>query len=412
MTGAPDLSPAPASPSLGARAVIYATILLDAIGMGLIYPLMPDLMARVGAPDLGAAAVQGGLLLTAYAAMQFLFAPIMGGLSDAFGRRPVLIAALATLALDYVVMALATSYGLLLVGRIISGIAGASYVTANAYLADITPPGQRAARFGLVGATFGLGFITGPAIGGLLAGGGVSLPFWTAAALAALNVVLALFVLPESLPPARRRALTRRDFNPFAALLAAARLPGLALPLGLYFIFKLTNAAYPTLWSFWTREAFGWSAAMIGASFAIYGIGAMVSQGLMLPRLVSRLGHRRTMALALVAGITAFVGIGAGPPEALVLVAIPLASVSDIFAPTAAAWMSQGVAEDRQGVLQGVLAALSSLAAMLAPLAATPLFRAFTGPEAAHQMPGAPFLAAAVLLAMTLPLLGRLRGRP
>jgi len=398
-------------PPRAALLFILATILIDAIGIGIIFPLMPDLMERVGAGDTASGAIWGGILLAAYAAMQFVFAPIVGGLSDAFGRKPVLIAALATLAVDYVIMALATTFWVLLLGRLLAGAAGATYITATAYLADISPPEKRAANFGLIGAAFGVGFVMGPALGGVLAAWHVTAPFWVAAGFAAANVALGLLVLPESLSPARRRRFTRRDFNPFRAILDAFRLPGLALPLGLLFVFELANMVYPALWSFWAREVFGWTAAAIGLSFAAYGAGVAFTQGAVLPFLVPRIGDYRTLLFAGIAAIVALFGLGFTTAAWIVFALVPIACLSDMFPPTITAMMSNVVAEDRQGLLQGVIAALGSIAAILGPLIATPLFRVFAADNAPLYLPGMPFLAAGVLLLAAFPALLALNPR-
>ncbi len=382
---------------------ILATILIDAVGVGIIFPLMPDLMARVGAGDTASGAIWGGILMAAYAAMQFVFAPIVGGLSDAVGRKPVLLVALAMLSVDYVIMALAETFWLLLLGRALAGAAGATYITATAYLADISPPEKRAANFGLIGATFGVGFVMGPALGGLLASWHVTAPFWVAAALSAAAAVFGLAVLPESLATARRRRFTRADLNPFRAILEALRLPGLALPLLVLFIFEFANMVYPVLWAFWTREAFGWTAALIGTSFAAYGIGVAITQGAVLPFLIPRIGEFRTLILGAVAAIVALVGLGLTPVAWIVFALIPVACLSDMVPPTATAMMSNRVAQDRQGLLQGVIAALGSISAVVAPLVVTPLFHAFAAPDAALYMPGVPFLAAGGLLLLALP---------
>lgn len=384
-------------------AFILATILIDAIGVGIIFPLMPDLMARVGAGDTASGAVWGGVLMAGYAAMQFVFAPIVGGLSDAYGRRPVLILALVTLAVDYVIMALAQTFWLLLIGRLIAGAAGATYITATAYLADISPPEKRAANFGLIGATFGVGFVMGPAVGGILAAWHITAPFWVAAALSAVAAMFGLIALPESLPATRRRRFTRADLNPFRAIIHAFRLPGLALPLLVLFVFEFANMVYPVLWAFWTREAFGWTAALIGTSFATYGIGVAITQGAVLPALIPRIGEFRTLMLGAVAAIAALVGLGLTPVAWIVFALIPIACLSDMVPPTATAMMSNLVAEDRQGLLQGVIASLGSVAAVIAPLVVTPLFHAFAAPDAAVYLPGMPFLAAGGLLFAMLP---------
>ncbi len=403
MTDAPG-TPAPTAAARRALFFILATILLDAVGVGLIFPMMPDLMARVGAGETTASgAVWAGVLMSAYAGMQFLFAPIVGGLSDAFGRRPVLVAALATLAVDYVIMALAGTFWVLLVGRVLAGIAGATYITATAYIADITPPEKRATNFGLIGATFGIGFVMGPALGGLLAAWHITAPFWVAAVVSAVGAGFGFLMLPESLAPEKRRRFLRTDLNPFGAIIGAFRLPGLALPLMLLFTFEFANMVYPTLWAFWTREAYGWSAALIGGSLAFYGVGVAFAQGVVLPALIPRIGEYRTLIFAAVTGIFALVALGLTPPAMLVFALIPISCLADMLPPTATAMMSNLVAEDRQGVLQGVIASLGSIAAVVAPLIVTPLFRVFAAPDARLYLPGMPFLAAGGLLIVVFP---------
>ncbi len=294
----------------GAIWFILATILLDAVGIGIVFPIMPDLMERVGATNTADGAFWGGILMASYAAMQFLFAPIIGGISDSLGRRPVLLLALVALAVDYVVMALATTFWWLLLGRVLAGIAGATYITATAYLADISKPEERAANFGLIGATFGIGFVMGPAIGGLVAGIHITAPFWLAAVLATLNVAFGLFLLPESLAPEKRRAFTKRDLNPFGSILDAFRLPGLVLPLVLIFAFEFANMVYPTLWAFWTREVFGWGTALIGISLASYGIAVAFTQGVVMRFMLPKLGEYRTLIFSIICAIAAFVAFG------------------------------------------------------------------------------------------------------
>ena len=230
--------------------IILATLMIDGIGVGIVFPIMPDLMERVGAANTAEGALWGGVLMSAYAAAMFLFGPIVGSLSDAFGRRPVLIAALATLTVDYVIMAMAGSLWVLLIGRVVAGMAGATYITATAYIADIAKPEERGAAFGMIGAAFGLGFVLGPALGGISSGWHITAPFWIAAALAGLNVGFGLFALPESLKPENRRPFGRRDLNPFATIARAFLIPGLAIPLICLFVFEFANMVYPTLWAF------------------------------------------------------------------------------------------------------------------------------------------------------------------
>ena len=393
---------------------ILATLVIDAIGVGIVFPILPDLMARVGAETTGQGALWGGILLSAYAAAQFIFAPIVGGLSDAYGRKPVLLAALAFLAVDYVIMALAGSLWLLILGRTLAGLAGATYVTATAYIADITPREGRAARFGMIGAAFGIGFVLGPALGGVAAEVHVTAPFWLAAGMAAVNVVFGLFVLPESLAPEKRRAFGARDLNPFGTIAAAFRMPGLAIPLVCIFVFEFANLVYPTLWAFWGREMFGWSALVIGLSLSAYGILLALAQIVVMPVAVRILGEYRLAIWGLLVSAVSLVGFGFASVIWAVAILLPMAALTDLVPATLTAIAANAADEDRQGMVQGVIAALASVAAAVAPLVFTPVFDWFTGPEAGIYLPGAPFLLAAVLVLAILPLAVRqaARGAP
>jgi DHA1 family tetracycline resistance protein-like MFS transporter len=388
---------------------ILATLMIDAIGIGIVFPIMPDLMDRVGAVGAGQGALWGGILLASYAAAQFVFAPIVGSISDAYGRKPVLLAALAFLALDYVIMALADSFWLLLLGRTLAGLAGATYITATAYVSDITPREGRAARFGLIGAAFGLGFVLGPALGGVAAAWHITAPFWLAAGLAAANVAFGLFVLPESLKPAHRRPFGARDLNPFGTILRAFRVPGLAIPLICLGLFEFANMVYVTLWSFWGREVFGWSTLVIGLSLSAYGILAALSQVFVMPRAIAVLGERRLMLVGLALSFLAFAGFGVTTALWAVAILLPLSALTDLVPPTLTAMAANSVAEDRQGMVQGVIAALSSLAAVLAPLVFTPVFGFFVSDTAPLYWPGAPFALSALMVAVILPVAWRQR---
>jgi len=387
---------------------ILATLLIDAIGIGLVFPIMPDLMMRVGAGDTGQGSVWGGVLMAAYAGAQFLFAPAVGSLSDAIGRKPVLLAAMALLALDYVIMALAGTFAWLLIGRLMAGMAGATYITATAYIADISKPTERAASFGLIGAAFGIGFVLGPAIGGLAATVHVTAPFWLAAALSAVNVVFGLIVLPESLPKERRRPFGRRDINPFGAIGDAFRVPGLAIPLICIFIFEFANMVYPALWAFWTEEVFGWDALLRGLTLALYGVLVALVQGVIMPQAIRRFGEHGTIMLALVVALVGAIGFGFTGSVLGLVIFLALASLSDLAPPTLTAIAANRVAEDRQGLVQGVIASLGSIAAVVAPILMTLLFQIFVAPETGIYMPGAPFLFAALLIAAILPLAWRM----
>jgi len=382
--------------------------MIDAIGVGIVFPIMPDLMARVGAASTAEGALWGGIMMSAYAAAMFLFGPIVGSLSDAFGRRPVLIAALVTLALDYAIMAMAQTYWLLLVGRIVAGMAGATYITATAYISDITPPEKRGPAFGMIGAAFGIGFVLGPALGGVASGLSITAPFWIAAGLSALNVVFGLFFLPESLQPQNRRAFGKRDLNPFATIANALVIPGLAVPLFCIFAFEFANMVYPTLWAFWGREVFGWDGFTIGLTLSAYGVLIAVVQAGVLPQMTKRIGERRTLLCAMAAAVVGFVGFGFSTVTVAVALVLPLAALSDMAPPLLTAFAANRVGDDQQGLVQGVIASLSSVAAVLAPLVMTGTFERFVDGHGLY-FAGAPFILSAVIAVAIFPLVARLR---
>lgn len=386
---------------------ILATLLIDAIGVGIVFPIMPDLMDRVGAGSTAAGAFWGGIMMSAYAAAMFLFGPIIGSLSDAYGRKPILIAALATLTIDYVIMALAETYWVLLVGRILAGVAGATYITATAYIADIAKPEERGAAFGMIGAAFGIGFVFGPALGGIASAWHITAPFWIAAALSALNVAFGLFVLPESLKPENRRPFGRRDLNPFGTIARSFAVPGLAIPLICIFVFEFANMVYPALWAFWGREVFGWDGFTIGLTLSAYGILIAVVQAGILPRMTRRLGDYRTLLIATVCAVIGMLGFGSAGAVWAVAVFLPIAALSDMAPPLMTAFAANRVGEDQQGLVQGVIASLTSVAAVVAPLALTGVFERFVSGDLIY-LPGAPFFVAALLVVAIVPLILRL----
>jgi DHA1 family tetracycline resistance protein-like MFS transporter len=389
---------------------ILITLMIDAIGIGIVFPIMPDLMDRVGAQTTAEGAFWGGVMMSAYAAAMFLFGPVIGSLSDAFGRRPVLIAALATLTLDYVIMALAQTYWVLLVGRVIAGMAGATYITATAYISDIAKPEQRGAAFGMIGAAFGIGFVFGPALGGLASGWHITAPFWIAAALSGLNVIFGLFILPESLNAANRRPFGRRDLNPFGTIARAFAVPGLAIPLICIFVFEFANMVYPTLWAFWGREVFGWDGFTIGLTLSAYGILIAVVQAFLLPRLTKRFGDYNTLVASVGFAIAGLVAFGFSTTTVMVLLVLPLATLADMAPPLLTALAANRVGNDLQGLVQGVIASLASVAAVAAPLVLTGVFEAFVDGDGVY-FPGAPFIMGALLIAAIVPLLRRLKHR-
>lgn len=388
--------------------IILATLMIDAIGVGIVFPIMPDLMERVGAGNTAQGALWGGIMMSAYAAAMFLFGPVIGSLSDAYGRKPILIAALVTLTLDYVIMALAETYWLLLVGRVVAGMAGATYITATAYISDIAKPEERGAAFGMIGAAFGIGFVLGPALGGLASGLHITAPFWIAAALSGLNVLFAIAILPESLQPEKRRAFGRRDLNPFGAILRAFAIPGMAVPLICIFVFESANMVYPTLWSFWGREVFGWDGFTIGLTLSAYGILIAVVQAGILPQLTKRLGDFRTLLLAMLCAAIGMLGFGLFGALWAVIVFLPVAALSDMAPPLMTAFAANRVGDDQQGLVQGVIASLTSVASVIAPLGLTAVFE-YSVSTGRFYFPGAPFVLGAVLIVAILPLVWRLR---
>ena len=378
--------------------------MIDAIGVGIVFPIMPDLMDRVGSGSAAEGALWGGVMMSAYAAAMFVFGPVVGSLSDAYGRRPILIVALATLAIDYIIMAMAQTYWVLLVGRIIAGMAGATYITATAYISDITKPEERGNAFGMIGAAFGVGFVFGPALGGISSGWHVTAPFWIAAALSTLNMVFGLFILPESLNEESRRSFSKRDLNPFASIIRAFLIPGLTIPLICIFVFEFANMVYPTLWAFWGREVFAWNSFTIGVTLSAYGILIAAVQAGLLPQLTKRLGDYKTLMFSSMAAIIALIAFGFSTAAWAVAIVIPIAALSDMAPPLLTAVAANKVADDQQGLVQGVIASLASVAAVVAPLILTSVFERFVNNNGLY-FPGAPFFVAAVLIIAIIPLI-------
>ena len=383
---------------------ILTTLMIDAIGVGIVFPIMPDLMDRVGASSAAEGALWGGVMMSAYAAAMFLFGPIVGSLSDWCGRRPILIAALATLAIDYIIMAMAQTYWVLLMGRIIAGMAGATYITATAYISDITKPEERGTAFGMIGAAFGIGFVFGPALGGISSGWHVTAPFWIAALLSTLNMIFGLLILPESLKKENRRPFGKSDLNPFASILRAFLIPGLAVPLICIFVFEFANMVYPTIWAFWGREVFDWGSFTIGLTLSAYGIMIAAVQAGLLPQMTKRLGDYKTLIFASIAAVIALLGFGFSTAAWAVAAIIPMAALSDMAPPLLTAFAANRVADDQQGLVQGVIASLASVAAVAAPLVLTGVFELFVNNEEIY-FPGAPFLIAALLIMAIFPLI-------
>ncbi len=381
-----------AGSSKHAFAFVWITVLLDMIGLGLIMPVLPAILRQLTGTDVADASIYGGWLFFAYAAMQFFCAPIIGGLSDAFGRRPVLLLAVLGLGVDYVLTALSPTIAWLFVGRLVAGVFGASYTTANAYVADVTPPDDRGRAFGLLGAAFGVGFVVGPAIGGLLGDLGPRVPFFVAAGLSLANFVYGFVFLPETHPKEKRQPLRWRQLHPFGAVVS---IPGgkhvRTLVLALFALF-LGSAVYPAVWAFWSIARFDWSPRMIGISLAAYGVTGILTQALLVGFCTKRWGERKTAIIGLVLTIVSFILTGFASQTWMVFAVIIISSPAAVAMPAMQAWMSKLAPEDAQGRLQGSVGAAEGLSSIFGPIVMSQVFGAFE-----HSVPGAPFFVAAVL---------------
>lgn len=382
----------------GALAFIFITVLVDSIGFGIILPVLPRLIMQLTGVGIDRAAAYGGLLGCCYAAMQFFCAPVLGNLSDAFGRRPVLLFALAALGCDYFIMGLAPTIVWLFIGRVIAGVAGASFTPAYAYVADITEPARRAQSFGLMGAGFGVGFILGPAIGGLLGNLGPRAPFFAAGAIALANTTFGYFALPESLPPSARRPFHWLRANPLGTLIQVTRYPVVGWLLGAVFLWQLGHQVLPSVWAFYTISKFGWTSAQVGYSLAWVGLLMAIAQGLLTRVLIPFLGGERRAALAgMAAALLAYLGY-AFATEGWMIYGVSLTTfVFALTYPSMNAIASRQAPADAQGELQGAIACCYSLSAILGPILMTQIFGYFSAPAARLQFPGAPFVAAALL---------------
>lgn len=383
---------------------ILLTVVIDAMGIGLIMPVMPDLIGEVQHVGIAEAAKWGGILAAVFAVMQFVVSPILGALSDRVGRRPVLLISMGALALDYAIMALAGTIWWLLIGRILGGITSATHATANAFIADISDRKDRAANFGLVSAAFGVGFVVGPMVGGLLAGVDTRAPFWVAAALAAGNFALGMMVLPESLVPGKRRAFRWTRANPLGGLRQVGQLPGLGWMLLMLFFYTVSGYVYPAIWAYFTQAAFGWSTSVVGLSLTAYGVCMVAVQAGLVRPAMARLGEVRVILWALMLEVVmlgVFAVVGAGW---LVWVLIPFAALGSIATPAIAGYMSLRAGDDQQGEVQGVMASVNALAIVLAPLTMTQVFFQFTREGTGLWFPGAPFVLALVLMVAALAL--------
>jgi MFS transporter, DHA1 family, tetracycline resistance protein len=377
---------------------IFIAVLVDSIGFGIILPVLPGLIMQLTGVTVDRAAGYGGGLAFVYALLQFFCAPVLGNLSDRFGRRPVLLFALFALGVDYLVMGFAPVIGWLFAGRAIAGVAGASFTPAYAYVADISPPEKRAQQFGLMGAAFGLGFILGPAIGGLLGGLGPRAPFFTAGVIALANGTFGLFALPESLPLAARRPFEWRRANPLGTLRQILKYPAVTWLLGALFLWQLGHQVLPSTWAFYTISKFHWTSAAVGASLAFVGMVMAFAQGVLTRVLIPWFGgERRAAAAGMVAAVVAYLGYALVPQGWMMYVVSLTTAVFALTYPSMNALASRQIPANAQGELQGAVASLYSLSSIFGPPLMTQVFEYFSREGGVVYFPGAAFLTAALL---------------
>jgi MFS transporter, DHA1 family, tetracycline resistance protein len=391
-----------ASPRRAALVFIFVTVVLDMLAVGMIAPVLPKLVETMLGGDTVHAAYVYGLFGAVWALMQFFFSPVQGALSDRVGRRPVILISNFGLGFDYILMALAPTVGWLFAGRVISGITSASISTAGAYIADVTPVEKRAAGFGMIGAAFGLGFIVGPALGGLLGNIGPRLPFWVAAGLSIMNGMYGIFVLPESLPPDRRGPFSLGRANPIGSLRvlgAHAELLGLSV---VHFLHRLAHDVLPSTMVLYVGYRYGWDARAMGLMVAAVGAGSVLVQGTLVRPIVSTFGERRALLAGLLFGVVAFAIFGLAPEGRLFIVGVPFMSLWGLTAPSLQSLMTRRLGASEQGRLQGALASLQGIAGLFGPVLFTQTFAAFLVTRHGRSLPGAPFFLASTLLVVAV----------
>lgn len=390
-----------ASPTRQAAVIfIFFAVVIDVLGFGVIIPVLPKLIEGFEHGNTARAAEIFGLFGTVWALMQFIFAPLLGAVSDRFGRRRVLLISCFGLGIDYIVMALAPSVGWLLIGRIASGICASSFNVANAYIADVTPPEKRAQAFGMIGAAFGVGFVIGPAIGGMLGSIDPRLPFWGAAGLSLLNAAYGLFVLPESLPPEKRDAFAWKKANPVGALNLLRAHPELSGLATVNFLFQLAHCVLPSAFVLYTGYRYHWGPGTVGITLMLVGVLNVIVQALLVKRIVAVLGERGTMCFGLLAGAAGFAGTALAPTADWAWAMLPLIAFMGLFQPGFQSVMTKRVSAQDQGKLQGANASIMGIAGLFGPsLFTQTLAHSISG---AFYLPGATFLVAAGLLMLAL----------
>lgn len=383
-------------------AFIIVTIFLDMLGVGIVFPILPQLIASFMNGDLSAAAQYYGFFISLFAAMQFMFAPVLGALSDRYGRRPVLLISLLGAGLDYILLSFAPTLAWLFVGRLISGMTAASFTVANAYIADVSPPEKRAQNFGIIGAAFGLGFILGPVLGGVFGTMGARVPFMVAGGLTLLNWLYGFFILPESLAPEHRRRFEWRSANPLTSLGALARYPIVVSLTVMIACTSLAGQALQSTWVLYTTYRFQWSTFEQGLTLALVGIVSMVVQGWLIRVLLPRWGERLALVIGLLNSVASFLLYGLATQGWMIYVILVGTALSFIAQPAAQALISNAVQPNEQGAIQGALTSVMSLTAVIGPVAATSLFSYATAPGHAFHVPGAAFFLGAALTSLGL----------
>ncbi|TIO90428.1 MAG: TCR/Tet family MFS transporter, partial [Mesorhizobium sp.] len=361
---------------------VFTTLLLDVIGFGIIMPVLPAYLQELTGAGVSEAAIEGGWLFFVYAAMQFFFAPVIGGLSDRFGRRPILLASVLTFSIDNLICAIAWSYPMLFIGRVLAGISGASYSTTSAFIADISNDENRAKNFGLLGIAFGVGFVIGPVLGGLLGTFGPRVPFYFAAGLAFVNFLIAMFLLPETLDEQHRRRFEWKRANPVGTLIQMRNYPGIGWIGLVFFLMTLGHMMYPAVWSFVSSYRYGWNEQQIGFSLGAFGLCGAIVMATVLPRVIPKLGEWRTAAIGLT--FTALSAFGyAFATQGWMIYAVIVAGCLEALAdPPLRSLAAAKVPPSAQGELQGAMTSIFSITSIITPLLYTAIFSWFTGPSA------------------------------
>lgn len=378
-------------------ALVFLIVLMDMMGIALIMPVMPAYLKELTGADATQAVVEGSWLFIVYSAMQFLFGTFIGNVSDRFGRRPILLASVLSFAIDNLICAVAGSYWMLFIGRVLAGISGASYATASAYVADISTDENRAKNFGLVGISFGVGFTIGPVIGGLLGELEPRVPFYVAALIAFLNFLVGMIFLPETLDAEHRRKFEWKRANPLGGLLQMRNYKGIGSVVGVMFLFWFAHVVYPIAWPYVANYRYGWSQGMIGLSLGTFGVLSAFIMGVVLPRFVKVYGEWTTAIVGLIFCAVGFLGYAFAWQGWMVFVVIAVACLEGMTDPALRSISAAGVPPSMQGELQGTLNSLSSITSIVGPFLFSYLFSTFTAPQAPVHFPGAPYAAAALM---------------